>query len=765
MIRFAKKIKKTIWFLTLGIMLTGCSEKLQPVAAAEQAGNSKMGNDPEVYYSVSEEIIDTGIDKSLDYDWLIARENCTVYDEEYPEHEVKEITGGYISKLDRAVFGDNFITLDALYWIDESDSNYYRVGEYLSVIKEEKTERNYLINVYDWNEESPIVSNRIIGINAEGFYLLISRPNGEACYIGFLSNDGVKNIICEVPREYLYKNACIDGSEILFYSDYPLYSDTVYTVNIYTGEQKTAQMEYEIYGSFYDQIGNSYLYGFENNELYISDDTETTQSISLKIQLKGDVRLSVTKDENDYYITDGNKVWSFIDGKQGFFRLSEYDLSADAVYGLNGKDGGFVLYSEYEAVERKTIFTEAYEKHEKKEVRLAFRNIPDGMDEFLTDFNRNSKDFRVTVEVLSDSEEVDKRFLEIQNQLTDGTGPDIISEFCLDNVYELACRGVFEEQNWLKDQAENDGDIIKATIDSGIINGKYYGTPFIITPLYCITDKKNVPASGSWSIDECIDRISSSDSEYFGAYGGWIMDKERVIKLLGLYDTSNTELIDWDNHTSNLEGETFVELLKFAKEYGFDEDEESEKSPLKVACECSFNIHPQYFFDIECIEKQYEGEDVWIGYPREDDSSAYIVSECLFVTTSSDNKEESKAFLEYLISSEGQEKLSYYLSKNGDCYLTARYSVIDSYISSYNQSVKENSWHMGEIAATGITEEGAKKYKDMVKGAKAITRGLDQIELIISEELGAYVSGQKSAEDVAEVIDSRVQLYLDENAK
>ena len=53
----------------------------------------------------------------------------------------------------------------------------------------------------------------------------------------------------------------------------------------------------------------------------------------------------------------------------------------------------------------------------------------------------------------------------------------------------------------------------------------------------------------------------------------------------------------------------------------------------------------------------------------------------------------------------------------------------------------------------------------MVKGAKAIMRGLDQIELIISEELEAYFLGGRTAEETAQILDSRIQIYLDENSQ
>lgn len=62
-----------------------------------------------------------------------------------------------------------------------------------------------------------------------------------------------------------------------------------------------------------------------------------------------------------------------------------------------------------------------------------------------------------------------------------------------------------------------------------------------------------------------------------------------------------------------------------------------------------------------------------------------------------------------------------------------------------------------------LTENEIATYKELVKGAQPYPYEMGKIRMIIEEELGAFLEGQKTAEETAKVIDSRVQLYLDEN--
>ena len=78
-------------------------------------------------------------------------------------------------------------------------------------------------------------------------------------------------------------------------------------------------------------------------------------------------------------------------------------------------------------------------------------------------------------------------------------------------------------------------------------------------------------------------------------------------------------------------------------------------------------------------------------------------------------------------------------------------------------SEKANSSMNGiSYPSGGLSRESAEKIKAMAEKACPVNSELDDIVDIIYEELEPFFAGQRSAEDVANVMSSRVQIYLDE---
>ena len=229
--------------------------------------------------------------------------------------------------------------------------------------------------------------------------------------------------------------------------------------------------------------------------------------------------------------------------------------------------------------------------------------------------------------------------------------------------------------------------------------------------------------------------------------------------FLGLYDKSNKKLIDWDERVSNLENETFVELLNFAKDYGFGDDlffntntEEGKQKLTKIACGCKFNSVTDENSLIYDTLKLRENP-IWIGYPSNNNSEAYLYTVCMYANARSNNKEGVRRFIEYFISEEGQDSFArnYIKYDEPNCMLSARMSVAERYL-------RERTQFIGRE----LSDEDKNNYKEAILNSRPIQRDLDEIYIIVEEELGAFLVGQKTAEETAKIIDSRVQLYLDE---
>ena len=69
-----------------------------------------------------------------------------------------------------------------------------------------------------------------------------------------------------------------------------------------------------------------------------------------------------------------------------------------------------------------------------------------------------------------------------------------------------------------------------------------------------------------------------------------------------------------------------------------------------------------------------------------------------------------------------------------------------------------------EAEIYAATPEQVQAVRDLIDSAVAASNNDETVLSIISEEAQGYFEGQKSAKDVAGVIQSRVQTYISENS-
>ena len=104
-------------------------------------------------------------------------------------------------------------------------------------------------------------------------------------------------------------------------------------------------------------------------------------------------------------------------------------------------------------------------------------------------------------------------------------------------------------------------------------------------------------------------------------------------------------------------------------------------------------------------------------------------------------------------------KTEYVLDENGE-------KVLDDNEEPVRQS--KGSWGWGNdnftIEIFASTQEEIDQLMAVIDAAKPTSSSDSQIMQIITEEVEPYFAGQKTVDDVANVIQSRVQIYISENS-
>ena len=234
-----------------------------------------------------------------------------------------------------------------------------------------------------------------------------------------------------------------------------------------------------------------------------------------------------------------------------------------------------------------------------------------------------------------------------------------------------------------------------------------------------------------------------------------------------------------DGDECRFDSDEFLKLLEYCgslpKSVSGENDDADIMSMLRNGEMPFYGLSIDNFRNIREMEQGIFGEPVtFMGYPSVGGNGSVARSWTIqfSIFADSENKDGAWEFIKYFYSEEYQDGYFCDPLKNGG-YLPVRVSTLEKLAEEAKQPVKgidsgelsEPYFYTanGEKIPIGVnTDEDNQKIYDLLNGA-VFTDPNYEIINIIKEEAGAYFSGQKSAKEAAEIIQNRVQNYLNEN--
>ena len=150
---------------------------------------------------------------------------------------------------------------------------------------------------------------------------------------------------------------------------------------------------------------------------------------------------------------------------------------------------------------------------------------------------------------------------------------------------------------------------------------------------------------------------------------------------------------------------------------------------------------------------------------------------CYAITSKSKVKDGAWAFIESTLSGEGENYGFGFPNNRSRLEQMVEDELNVEYVKDANGELvlDENGDPIPEGGSHGIgygnweyyyrvpTREEVDMILDLLEGAKPVSGGDTKILSIINEEAEAFFQGQKSVEDVADIIQSRINVYVNEN--
>lgn len=396
----------------------------------------------------------------------------------------------------------------------------------------------------------------------------------------------------------------------------------------------------------------------------------------------------------------------------------------------------------------------------------------------ILDFNKNSLEYEVELTSYNDYEDGATR---LNNDMIAGNLPDIIvldtynlpvdsyiSKGLLANLYDFMD----------KDETINKADYLENYFKAYEINGKLYEIVPNFT-ISTITGKASVVGeTQGWTMDEFIAMADANpDKEVFG------MNYNKSGILNSFIYACYGNYINRETGECFFNSDEFIKLLEFCNRFPKDNDERYWENMDWEAYENQWRTGDTLlsmdginrFGRIRELEMGTFGEKVTFkGYPGVNGSGSSFGSygADLAITAKANNAEGAWDFVKYFLTDEYQDqcttpnsyvfpiKLSS-LEKQAEAFKERPYWTDGN---GEKQYYDNTTWMGGQEIKIGVnTDEDNQRVMELIKSVDSVWRYDSKITEIISEEAAAYFEGQKSAKDVAEIIQNRVSNYIAEN--
>ena len=290
------------------------------------------------------------------------------------------------------------------------------------------------------------------------------------------------------------------------------------------------------------------------------------------------------------------------------------------------------------------------------------------------------------------------------------------------------------------------------------MNGKLYSIASSFSIQTLVGKVSDVGTGKSWTFKDVMELVKARPEASLMAY----TTKQSGLSTMVQY--SMDSFYNAETGECNFDSEDFIALLElcntFPEDYDYDSDV-SMPTMLRTGKVLLTDLYLSNFDYVQLYEALY-GEPVnFIGYPTNSGSGAVVNFDTRFcIAAKSKNKDAAWAFIRQFLLPDAQKNLDWRLPINKDAF---EQKITDAMNVTEEDGFSTWMYDDVNIEIKALTEEQAQTIRDIVYGATTEASYDEQLLNIITEEAAYYFGGEKSSSEVAGIIQSRAQLYIDEN--
>ena len=424
------------------------------------------------------------------------------------------------------------------------------------------------------------------------------------------------------------------------------------------------------------------------------------------------------------------------------------------------------------------VKTPANEVKQKTTITMATMYLDYNVKNEILKFNKSNPDYRIEVQDYSEyntEEDWTAGITKFNTEIISGHVPDIIDVSQLPGE-QYAAKGLLEDlYPYIDSDPDFDrSDFVQSIIKAAETDGKLYQLASGFSVVSIIASPDVAGTEMGWTMEEMQAILQEHpDADLpFGMY----MSRGNILQSFLMLNME--EYMDWNTGECSFNSDGFKRLLEFAKTFPSDEELESstnyedwvEPAVLIGEGRQLFQFFSASDFDsFQYYKATFGGRVTFKGMPSADrNGNIASFNGGMAMTTSCKNKDGAWQFLRRLISDEMQEDQWYFpiMQKQFDEKLAEAMKqeyTTDAEGNRVPVSHGSMSYGNGEVIEFyAITQEEADQFLAMIDSVTKCASLDNSLADIITEEAEYFFAGEKTVDQTADIIQSRMSIYINE---
>ena len=384
------------------------------------------------------------------------------------------------------------------------------------------------------------------------------------------------------------------------------------------------------------------------------------------------------------------------------------------------------------------------EDEEKTVITLATVSDANGneveiLEEIVVQFNKENEKYCVELRTCRLGEELGTMRDRLSVEVGAGGGPDIMTSDVFPVTQEIMDSGILVNLTPYLEMSGVTPEKFFPAYAAAVSEDRIYG----IKPTFSVSGYSvDAEILGDREPPEDVEALADLLLEYSG-HGSFLGNTMGGRYILAYFLEGSEDLwgmIDWEEKTCDFTRPLFSKLLEVSKR--LREDGKKGYGPVVHRYLLGIQRPPSYSLSLFCPGS------VPIGFFFDDGSHyQYNEGKILMINANTEHLEGAYAFVSYVMSKGGQDFYAEPMQKE-------LWNTTWQYLS-------EMSEYNPRISAP-LNEETRQETMEAYEDARYVPRRAEAILKIVYEEADGYLEGNRSIEEVINLLQNRVQLYLDE---